>query len=121
MEYAESSYIAIATLLVLQVLLVGVPLTFLVRDNPTAEFFIKVCIIFFICTATTLLIFVPKFIRNRKAAKEKEEGSNLISWSNNNTKNNDVDAMKGKIVDLKSELQEQGFDSNALFQKVGLE
>jgi hypothetical protein len=73
-EYAESTYIGIAMLLIMQVLLVGVPLMFLVRDNPPASFFIQVCIIFMVCSATLLLIFVPKVARQRYIANERRGG-----------------------------------------------
>ncbi|KAG7342363.1 7 transmembrane sweet-taste receptor of 3 GCPR [Nitzschia inconspicua] len=61
-EYSETKFIAIAVGGWLQVVLIGVPLMFLVAGNPTADFFIKTCIIFAITLAMLLLIFVPKML-----------------------------------------------------------
>lgn len=64
-EYSETKYIAIAVGGWIQVVLIGVPLMFLVAGNPTADFFIKTCIIFTITLAMLLLIFVPKMMHEQ--------------------------------------------------------
>lgn len=57
----------------LQVLLVGLPLLFIVQDNPSAQFFMQAAIIFVISMAVSLLIFVPKmhYVKNYKAIARK--------------------------------------------------
>lgn len=64
-EYSETKFIAIAVGGWVQVVLIGVPLMFLVAGNPTADFFIKTCIIFTITMAMLLLIFVPKMLHEQ--------------------------------------------------------
>ncbi|KAL3908152.1 MAG: hypothetical protein SGILL_008594 [Bacillariaceae sp.] len=64
-EYSETKFIAIAVGGWVQVVLIGVPLMFLVAGNPTADFFIKSCIIFTITLAMLLLIFVPKMLHEK--------------------------------------------------------
>jgi gamma-aminobutyric acid type B receptor len=59
-EYGESKYIAMAMGSMLQIMLVGVPLLFLVDDNPSAKYFIRSSIVFIICMSILLFIFVPK-------------------------------------------------------------
>lgn len=59
-EFAESKYIAICMLLLLQALLIGVPILLVVRNSPQA-FYLTICfMIFVICMGVVLLIFVPK-------------------------------------------------------------
>mmetsp|Transcript_24207 Transcript_24207/g.39516 ORF Transcript_24207/g.39516 Transcript_24207/m.39516 type:complete len:1286 (+) Transcript_24207:228-4085(+) len=74
-EYSETKYIAIAIGGWIQVVLVGLPLMFLVSENPSASFFIKSCIIFAISLAMLLLIFVPKMAVNRKSAAENKRAT----------------------------------------------
>ncbi|KAL3922564.1 MAG: hypothetical protein SGILL_002138, partial [Bacillariaceae sp.] len=71
-EYSETKFIAIAVGGWVQVVLIGVPLMFLVSGNPTADFFIKACIIFTITLAMLLLIFVPKMLHE----KTRDSGAN---------------------------------------------
>lgn len=61
-EYSESKYIGVAMAGMLQVFLVGVPVLFLVGENPPA--FVLVCssIIFLVSMSLLLLIFVPKIL-----------------------------------------------------------
>lgn len=59
-EYGESKYIAIAMASILQVVIVGIPLLFLVNENPPANYFIRSSIIFVVCLSILLLVFVPK-------------------------------------------------------------
>ena len=61
-EFGESKWIAMAMASILQILLVGVPLLFLVSDNPTAEFFVRTAIVFVISMSILLLMFVPKLL-----------------------------------------------------------
>ncbi|CAB9524051.1 acid type B receptor subunit 2 [Seminavis robusta] len=65
-EFAESDYIGKAVACMLLVSFVGVPTIFIVSDNPQAEFFLITCIIFVICTAVLLFLFVPKIMAARK-------------------------------------------------------
>ena len=61
-EYSETRYIAVACGSMLQLTVVGLPLLFLVHDNPSALFFMQAAILFVISMAVLLLIFVPKVI-----------------------------------------------------------
>jgi len=71
-EYGESKYIGMAMLCILQVVLIGIPLLFLVNSNPSASYFIRVTIIFVICFSILSLIYVPKIYHfYRKDGKKK--------------------------------------------------
>lgn len=59
-EYGESKYVAMAMASTLQVLLVGIPLLFLVNENPAANYFVRCTIVFVICISILTLIFIPK-------------------------------------------------------------
>ena len=57
-EYGESSYIVIAMLGILQIVAVGVPLLFLVDENPAANYFLRTSMVFIVAMSLLLLIFV---------------------------------------------------------------
>ena len=60
-EYNESKYIGIAMGCILQAFMLGVPLMFLVAENPQAFTFLLSSLIFLIAMSLLVLIFVPKF------------------------------------------------------------
>lgn len=59
-EYGESRYIAMAMVSILQVVVVGIPVLFLVDENPTARYFIQCSTAFVICMSILLWMYVPK-------------------------------------------------------------
>lgn len=61
-EFSESRYIAMANASLLQATISGVPILFVVRKNPEAFYLVLVFMIFAICMAILLLIFVPKIV-----------------------------------------------------------
>jgi hypothetical protein len=65
-EFSESRYIGFAMLSILQVGLVGIPIIFLVQDNPPARFFVGLVIITVVCMSVLLLIFIPKMSALRR-------------------------------------------------------
>ena len=67
-EFAESEYIDKVVASMLLVSFVGVPTIFIVSDNPQARFFLMTCVIFVICTAALLFIFVPKLMAAQKGS-----------------------------------------------------
>lgn len=62
-ELAESKFIGLTTLSMMQISIVAVPLLVIVNNNPSASFFVWTGAIFIICTSVLLLIFVPKVMR----------------------------------------------------------
>jgi len=69
-EYGESVYIGLIMLFFLQIVLVGVPLFFIVQSNSTARFFLTSSMVFIMSMSVLLLIFIPKYIRNRNRLRE---------------------------------------------------
>ena len=74
-EFSESKYIAIALASMAQAGIVGVPLLFLVGDQPRANFVVRVLLVFVTCSAILVLIFVPKILKRNKTEKLKREGT----------------------------------------------
>ncbi|CAB9528080.1 Gamma-aminobutyric acid (GABA) B receptor [Seminavis robusta] len=72
-EYSESKYIALAMMCILQVLMVGVPLSFLVTDSPPAWFLIRVFIAAIVTLSVLLLMFIPKIQKLREATEKKRQ------------------------------------------------
>ncbi|KAL3942529.1 MAG: hypothetical protein SGARI_000241 [Bacillariaceae sp.] len=65
-EFGESSYIGLIMGSFLQVVAVGMPLFFLVKENPTARFFLTSSMVFLMCISVLLLLFIPKWRTLRK-------------------------------------------------------
>jgi 7 transmembrane sweet-taste receptor of 3 GCPR len=59
-EYGESRFIAMAMVSILQVVVVGIPILFLVDSNPMARYFMQCTIAFVTCMSILLWMYVPK-------------------------------------------------------------
>ena len=66
-EFSESAYIAVAVLGWLQIALIGVPILFLIdNDNPSAQYFLQVSLIFVISMSMIVIVFAPAFVNFKK-------------------------------------------------------
>jgi ABC-type sugar transport system substrate-binding protein len=72
-EFAESKYIAMTMASLLQAGLSGVPILFVVRENPQAFYLILIFMVFVICMAVLLLIFVPKVVMTEAFTRRNEQ------------------------------------------------
>jgi gamma-aminobutyric acid type B receptor len=76
-EFAETKYIALCMASLLQACISGIPVLFVVRDNPQAFYMVFVLLVFIISMVLLLLIFVPKIIFTRQflqlSTKEQQE------------------------------------------------
>ncbi|GAX11783.1 hypothetical protein FisN_7Lh167 [Fistulifera solaris] len=61
-EFSESKYIATSMASLLQAMLSGIPILFVVKESPQAFYLVIVFMIFTIASAVLLLIFVPKIL-----------------------------------------------------------
>jgi 7 transmembrane sweet-taste receptor of 3 GCPR len=61
-EYGESNYIGMAMASTLQLFVVGMPLLFLVSDNPSVSYFVRCFLIFGVCMAFLMFLFIPKIL-----------------------------------------------------------
>jgi hypothetical protein len=128
-EYGESKHIAMIMASILQVIIVGLPLMFLVDDNPAASYFIRSSIIFVICISTLTLIFVPKIITwwNKKDARKMAatvatglrfqiyDSPELVA-----ERAAKLDEYRLKVLALEELMKERGYEASALFKEVGL-
>ena len=62
LEFAESKYIAICIILLLESLLIGTPILLVVKHSPQAFYLSVVLMLFVICLGVLLLIFIPKML-----------------------------------------------------------
>jgi len=62
-DFSESNYIFLSVMFMFQILLLGVPITAMVRDDANVYFFIRVGSIFLQNLSVLLLIFLPKMRR----------------------------------------------------------
>lgn len=72
-EFAESKYIAASMVSLLQAILTGVPILFVVKDSPQAFYLVMVFMTFAICMGVLLMIFIPKMYMAKKAMLHTEE------------------------------------------------
>mmetsp|Transcript_38162 Transcript_38162/g.92345 ORF Transcript_38162/g.92345 Transcript_38162/m.92345 type:complete len:256 (-) Transcript_38162:1328-2095(-) len=80
-EFAESEYIFLLLAAILFVSFMGIPTLFIAQDEPRASFFVATAIVFVVCMAVMLLIFIPKVMAARK--KPKPRGTQVYSTSYN--------------------------------------
>lgn len=108
-EFSESKYIGVAMALTLQSFVIGIPVLFLVGENPTAKFFVSSGIIFAVSISILLLLFIPKtilYVKQKRSNAQNQSGMsnrpNLYSsmyFSKNmrcsqNTSQHDSEGMK---------------------------
>ncbi len=74
-EYAESRFIGIIMVSILQACCIGLPLVAIVSDQPVANFILRSGLIFVVCMSMLLLMFVPKirYLKKWKVDKKKKE------------------------------------------------
>lgn len=65
-EYNESRYIGMSIVAVLQSWTIGLPITIVVRDNPSASFYVQSGLIFVTALAILAFTFIPKVIALHK-------------------------------------------------------
>jgi hypothetical protein len=78
-EFAESEYIFLVLLAVFVVSILGIPVLFLVEENPSARFFTLASIIFLIDLSILLMIFIPKIRQQGRHEMQQTEKGTLDS------------------------------------------
>eukprot|EP00567_Pseudictyota_dubia_P003585 CAMPEP_0197442982 /NCGR_PEP_ID=MMETSP1175-20131217/8862_1 /TAXON_ID=1003142 /ORGANISM="Triceratium dubium, Strain CCMP147" /LENGTH=948 /DNA_ID=CAMNT_0042973555 /DNA_START=106 /DNA_END=2952 /DNA_ORIENTATION=+ len=78
-EFSESRYIGIAMISMLQSWVVGIPVMFIVSDNPHALFLVLACVVFVGCIAILGLIMLPKFLQRKKKREKLWRRGSFIS------------------------------------------
>jgi 7 transmembrane sweet-taste receptor of 3 GCPR len=76
-EYNESRYIGISIVAVLQSWTIGLPILIVVRDNPSASFYVQSGLIFVTALAILSFTFVPKVIALHKEASGSKKRQKL--------------------------------------------
>jgi hypothetical protein len=82
-EFNETFYLAMTNLVILEGLLLGAPILFVVGDDPTSFMLIRGLLVSIICFAVLLPMFVPKFTQ-AKDEKEKRHVANAFSQADSN-------------------------------------
>jgi hypothetical protein len=129
-EYGESKHIAMIMASLLQVVLVGLPLLFLVDDNPSAYYFLRCSIVFVICMSILLLIFVPKIHTWHEKTDARRppitsQATGLRFQINENPavvaqRAAKLDDYKKKVAHLEAIMIERGIEAESLFREAGL-
>jgi len=148
-EYGESSFIGLIMGSFLQVVVVGLPLFFLVNDNPTARFFLTSSMVFLMSISVLLLLFVPKWRTLRKkgvrvverstsqedlelrecrvddASSCSQQSARHLSMSEGKdfrlTQSRYIDAVwKERVKKLESALEESGINAKPYFREANI-
>jgi len=125
-EFSESRYVAFCMVSILQVALVGIPLLFLVYENPRPKYFMRSAIVSIVCLSVLLLIFVPK-LKAWWLPQSSARASNLgLKYTINGSMrgsmraSRNTDDLKNKIKELATVLEEKGIDYKDIFEQSGL-
>jgi hypothetical protein len=73
-EFGESQYIGMSMISILQIVMVGLPIIFLVEGNPLASYFIQSTIAFTISMSILLWMYIPKIRALRNLENDKGTG-----------------------------------------------
>jgi len=148
-EYNESKYVEIAMIWIAQVAFIGIPLLFLVQDNPSAKLFVTSCIIIIVSLSVLVLIFIPKIIFWKSGGLKKGNTNNSMNFashpntshtkssvingnsasiglkfdimkSTNSSHAAELAELKRKITELANVTEEKGSISSKDFQAGGL-
>lgn len=76
-EFSESKYISIVMASVFQAIVIGLPLTILVSQDPNARFIVKTIIVGAMSLSTLCLMFIPKMWSFRRKETVQEENPNV--------------------------------------------
>jgi hypothetical protein len=127
-EYGESSFIGLIMASILQVVLVGVPLSFLVQDNPTARFFVNSSMAFVVSMSVLSLLFLPKVITlHENSSSTSTKGSKSSRGEPNTLRSQSIaetaiiEDLKTRVKNLEEILQEAGIDGTAYIRQSGLD
>ncbi len=77
-EFNETFYLAVTNFVMLEGMVIGAPILFVVGDDPTSFMLIRSLLVSIICFAVLLPLFVPKFTQ-AKDVKEKRHVANAAS------------------------------------------
>jgi gamma-aminobutyric acid type B receptor len=77
-EFSETRYIFLVMMSLSQAFLTGLPILFVVREQPSAFYLIWVFLILVVCLSVLLLIFVPKILYERKFKKLRTSEQNAV-------------------------------------------
>lgn len=72
-DYNESYYIALTMASLMELFLIGLPILFLVSDNPAADFVVKSILVCFCCCSILLPLFVSKLRVGKSTRVNKDE------------------------------------------------
>ena len=82
-EFAESEFIFFVLVVIFLVSILGIPIVFLVEENPSARYFSVSSIVFLIDLSILLLIFVPK-LRQRESEYRDKSSRQYDNFDNSN-------------------------------------
>jgi hypothetical protein len=140
-EFGESSYIGLIMVSFLQVVAVGLPLFFLVSDNPTAGFFLTSSMVFLMSISVLLLLFIPKWRTVRMRQNQLADSGNgrvvISRFATSPVQSEDVSTVYGnnrlsaqvryneaawieRVKNLESALEEAGINPKPYFRQADI-
>lgn len=93
-DFNESFYVTLTNAGILEALILGSPMLFLVYDNPTANFLVRSLLVAIICFTILLPTFIPKALQRavRKLRKEHNFSTRRITVAQHRSKNDSQQA-----------------------------
>lgn len=99
-EFSEAKYIGLAVASMFQAFLTGIPVVVVVRDWPQAFYLVLSLMIFLLCMAILLLIFLPKILLERSYSGTSDVEQNRMF--RNSIRQNSLQFRNSKESDLSS-------------------
>jgi len=81
-EFSETVYLSISMISLMETALLGGPILLVVKDNPTANFFVLATLVSIACLSILLPMFVPKYLRRNTTSRGLRPVSVLASSRN---------------------------------------
>jgi len=112
-DFNESVYVALSMASILEAMLLGLPITFLTLDSPSASFVVTSVVITIVCFAVLVPLFVPKYWK-RSTRIDKDQLNQY--WNNHKSRRNSqegsharssVAAIRASILNRESQQQLQ--------------
>jgi len=85
-DLSDASYLALSVMSLLETLIMGAPLLFVVGDNPTAFYLVGSSLISIGCITMLVLLFLPKFRRRKRRQQGSQAVMNAIQRASKNTR-----------------------------------
>lgn len=96
-DFNESRWITASVISIFQILILATPVMVIVRDYPSANYCVTVCVLFLMSMSTMCLIFVPKFVQIHVTGGESTARESSLPIGNRSRKS-EIGMMRERVA-----------------------